>query len=198
MWQMRIVREISKGFMHAIHLTERIDYDGSQLRSHWILERTGKIGDAIVAFQGAADVGAAHMVDLEDKMAKAWIHSDLMLHFIVEHFGATLDLMICKQRLLVAIIGEEIGAAASAHLVRCGNDLFNGDAKLSVSIATVSPVSGLIHTGVNVNSENTPVLTKGLADYHIEAGQFAQKVMERYCEEMEGIEKARAKVLPVS
>lgn len=184
--------------LHARWIPESIDYDGSQLRSHWIYEQTGIAGDAIVAFHGTACVGAEHMVDLEDRKQQAWIRSDHMLHFILEHFDTDLTSMILRQRLLVAICGEELRIADPASIiVRRGNDLYEGLAKLSVSIATASPVSCLIHTGINILSTNTPVLTKGLKDYGIEPAPFATKVMERYLEEIMGVQYARAKVRSV-
>lgn len=181
--------------MQTRWIPEPIDYDGAQLRAHWIYDQAQIVDDAMVAFQGAADVGPRHMVDLEDRAAKAWIHSDRMLHFLVEYFDTDLTRMILRQRLLVAIIGEELRMARPEVLVvRRGNDLYEGMAKLSVSIATASPISCLIHTGINISSANTPVLTKGLEDYGIAPAPFASKIMARYAEEMAGIRHARAKV----
>lgn len=180
---------------HTRWLPDRLVYDGSQLRSHWIFDQTGLVGDALVAFIGAADVQARHMVDLEDAAARAWIHSDSMCHFIAEHFDHDLTVAILRQRLLVAICSEEFRTARpEAIVVRRGNDLFEGTAKLSVSIATASPISTLMHTGINILSTNTPVMTKGLHDYGIDPAPFATKVMARYAEEIAGVVHARAKV----
>ena len=68
--------------------------------------------------------------------------------------------------------------------------------KLSVSIATKSITSILIHTGLNILSENAPVNASGLAS---ELGindtkEFALEVMKRYSEELEDIELAGTKV----
>lgn len=181
--------------MQTRWLPETMHYDGAQLRSHWIYDQTQIVGDAMVAFQGSAAVGPEHMVDLEDRTAKAWIRSDRMLHFLVEHFDTDLTRMILRQRLLVAILGEELHVARpEVIVVRRGNDLYEGMAKLSVSIATASPLSCLIHTGINISSANTPVLTKGLEDFRIAPAPLASKVMARYAEEMAGVRHARAKV----
>ncbi|MBI4366513.1 MAG: DUF366 family protein [Deltaproteobacteria bacterium] len=184
--------------METLWIPESLPYDGSQLRSHWIFDRTGRAGDAICAFTGPARVEAAHMVDREDARAKAWIRSDAMLHFLVEHFGVGLYCGILRQRLLIAICGEELRIAhPETVIVRRGNDLHEGMAKLSVAIATVSPVSCLLHAGINIASTNTPVCTKGLEDYGIAPAPFATKVMERYAAEMAGVLHARAKVRAV-
>ena len=185
--------------MHTLWIPETIHYDGSQLRSHWIMDHTSRIGDAIAAFIGGADVGAKHMVDLEDRQQQAWIHSDQMLHFLVEHFDHDLLQTIHRQRLLIAILGEELRVFhPEAILTRRGNDLFEGTAKLSVSIATASPISCLMHVGINIVSTNTPVLTKGLRDYGIDPAPFAAKVMGRYAEEIASIAHARTKVRSVT
>lgn len=182
-------------FMKLHFLPNRIDYDGCQLRSRWIEEQTGTSGDAIVAFIGTADVGAEHMVDLEDLAAEAWIHSDLMLHFIIEHRNIPLAQAITQQCLFVATMAEELRIARpAAKIIRQGNDLFEGDAKLSVSIATTSPTSSLIHVGINILSTNTPVITKGLQDYDINPNTFGTRLMERYVAEMAGITHAATKV----
>lgn len=184
--------------MHTFWLPTTIPYDGAQLRPHWILQQTGAVGDAIAAFVGPAHVDATHMVDWEDVQAAAWIRSDSMLHFLVEHFDPDLTRMILWQRMLVTLCGEELRArCANVNFRRDGDDLFDGAAKLSVSIATVSPVSGLIHTGINVLSTNTPVLTRGLHDYDMAPEPFARAVMGRYAAEVASVRHARAKVRPV-
>jgi len=173
---------------------KKIKYDGSQLASHWILTTFGITGDAIVSFSGACDVTLKHMVDLHDRAQKCRIFSTSMCHFIVEIFEHDLERMVLRQRLLVSIMKDvlqELGAPAS--LERRGNDLYDGDAKINVSIATISPVSTLIHAGVNICSKKTPVKTRGLDDYKIDATEFASVVMKRFAKEMDEIEVARCK-----
>jgi hypothetical protein len=41
-------------------------YDGSQLRAHWVLSRTGIVGDAAVGFRGPCRVRDDEMADLAD------------------------------------------------------------------------------------------------------------------------------------
>jgi uncharacterized protein len=184
--------------MKAHFISDLIDYDGSQLRSFWIDEQTHMAGDGIVAFVGAAHVGEKHMVDLEDRANGAWIHSDRMLHFIIEHCQYNLAMAIAMQRLFVSIVAEEIRAQApAATIVRSGNDLHDGSAKLSVSVATTSPRSSLIHLGINILHSNTPVQTKGLADYGIEPEAFGRSLMERYIHEVTGVHHASTKVRQV-
>lgn len=184
--------------VHQRWLSQPIHYDGAQLRSHWIYDQTGLVGDAIVAFIGGARVDAAHMVDLEDRQQQAWIFSEQMLHVLVEHFHFDLTQTITLQHVFVALTADAVRAHAPGSCVRrSGNDLFDGDAKLSVSIATASPVSTLIHFGINILSANTPVTTKGLADYPIDPHAFAVQLMQTYAKEVAHIHHARAKVWAV-
>lgn len=184
--------------MHAQWLPHPIHYDGSQLRAHWIYEQTGLVGDSIVAFVGGARVEAAHMVDLEDRARQAWIASEQMLHVIIEHFQFALTPTVMLQHLFVALVADALRARVPDCVVRrCGNDLFDGEAKLSVSVATASPVSTLIHFGINLLSVNTPVVTRGLAEYGIEPRPFAAELLRAYPQEVAAILHARAKVKSV-
>lgn len=180
--------------MLTMFIDRPIAYDGSQLVSHWIFGQTGRPGDALVAFIGGCNVKPEHMVDLVDKRASCEIFSEEMLHFICEHFDHDLERMVLRQRLFVAIICEELRTLkGAAPFTRRGNDIYDGDAKVNISIATVSPVSALMHIGVNISSKNTPVKTKGLADYGLDAKSFAEDVMKRYNAEVEGVLEARTK-----
>lgn len=184
--------------MKANWIDEEIKYDGTQLRSHWIYQKTRVLGDAVVSFAGPADVPIAHMVDLVDVAQNAPIFSKNMLHFIVEHFGCDLSLAIARQRLLAAIATEELKKHAPASKIeRRGDDIYENDLKISVSIATASPVSCLIHFAMNISSEGTPVPTKGLADFDIDPRNMADTIIKRYCSEIESMAEARCKVKPV-
>jgi hypothetical protein len=207
--------------IRSLLMKSPLDYDGSQLRSHWIYQTTGLKGDAIVAFMGKADVHA-HLVDLEDVQKNAFIYSEKMLHFLVEHFDTDLEKAVLRQRMLMVIVKEKIQSSTGILpvradegtgkmpvlldslrervLCRVGDDLFIGDRKLSVSIATVSPVSTLIHVGLNISSKNTPVPAIGLDELIGEPAvpAFAETVMTAYREELQSIYNARCKVRGVS
>ena len=74
--------------------------------------------------------------------------------------------------------------------------LFYDNRKLSVSIATKSITSVLIHTGVNILSEGAPIPVSGLeSDLGIkDVKEFAQEVMAAYSEEIDDIVLASTKV----
>lgn len=174
-------------------IDEEIPYTGEELRSHFAYEEFDVLGDSIISFVGPAKVDE-FLVDIEDQKNRQVIYSEEMLHFIVEHFGISLKEAVFRQRYLIMIISELIGQ----DIERKGDDLYLKDKKLSVSIATTSPVSSLIHVGINVSSENTPVPTIGLSDIEINPKKFAFAVMESYQDELDDIEKATAKVRAVT
>lgn len=172
-------------------------YDGDQLSSHFAYRQFGLLGDSVVAFLGPCEVRLEAMVDLEDVRRKDPIFSKRMLHFLWESFTLDLRGAVAFQRLMIAIVAEELRAQRVEGLRRKGDDLFVADRKLSVSIATASPVSSLIHLGLNLTGEGAPVAAIGLTELGIDAGPFAKLCLERFREEYEGILKASYKVRPV-
>jgi len=177
-------------------------YDGLQLRSGFARDTFGVQGDSLVAFLGPCHVEGDALVDLADREAGEKIIAAEMLHFIAEHAKVTLEVITLRQRLLVecARTAAEEMSPEGARLVRRGDDIYGGDAldaKLSVSVATTSPVGGLIHLGVNVDAAGAPVKTTSLNALGIEPTVFAREVARRYNDELEMVRAACAKVRPV-
>lgn len=187
--------------MKVLYSEKTLDYDGNQLKPHWIFKHFGIQGDAVVAFVGGCNVTVERMVDLADVRDNKPIFSRSMLHIVGEFFDGDLTRTILMQRLLVSLAQQELlfrlEQPGKPSIVRGGNDLFDDGSKLSVSIATVSPVSTLLHFGINISSEGTPVKTKGLADYKIEPASFARALLESFRDEIETVRLARAKVRAV-
>ena len=176
-------------------INDEIKYIGSQLAPHWIYKNFNIQGDAIVSFIGECEVKLTEMVDIEDVINNEPIYSKSMLSFITEQFGISLIEGVFRQRLLICII-KELLEARGIFVVRNGDDLMIDNKKLSVSIATKSINSVLIHTGLNILSEGAPVEASGLKS---ELGiddiiSFANEVMVKYCNEIDDIILASAKV----
>lgn len=179
-----------------IHWSEEpIDYDGSQLRAHWVLSRFGLCGDALVAFRGACRVADAEMADLAD-LDGPGIAGDDMVHFVWEEFTSPdLLLAVHRQRLMSAVAREVLAELAPGTAVRrSGDDLYVGRGKLSISIATVTPVSAMIHFAVNASAGGAPVPTADLTALGVEPQRFATTLLERVAAERVSIGDARAKV----
>ncbi len=181
--------------MKTKFIEEEIKYIGSQLSPHWIYKNYKIQGDAIVAFCGECDVALTEMVDIEDVINNEPIYSKYMLSFITEQFGVALTEGVFRQRLLMCII-KELLEERGIFVVRKGDDIMINDRKLSVSIATKSVTSVLIHTGLNVFSEGAPVKASGLTSELgiTDVKEFALEVMKRYAEEIDDIISAGTKV----
>lgn len=181
--------------MKTLYIDEEVKYIGSQLVPHWIYKNYKIQGDAIVAFCGECDVKLTEMVDIEDVINNEPIYSKLMLSFITEQFNVELVEGVFRQRLLISCIKEALESRGFA-IKRSGDDLFVNNKKLSVSIATKSLTSVLIHTGVNILSEGAPIEVSGLeSDLEIkDIKEFAKEVMERYVSEIDDIIMASTKV----
>ncbi|RJX22871.1 MAG: DUF366 family protein [Desulforudis sp.] len=186
------------------HLVDReeITYDGTQLTSLWAFRRYRLQGNSIVSFRGPCRVDVEKLVDAQDTLDGAFIYSPDMLHFIVEHFDNDLEKAVYRQRLLVVLIRDVLkGMLGVGRISRTGDDLYVEDRKLSVSIATVSPVSTLIHTGLNIDATGTPVPAVGLVDLNL-GGEavydLASRICRAYTAEIASIFLARCKVRGVS
>lgn len=188
--------------MKSLFIEEEIKYIGSQLAPHWIYKNFNLLGDAIVAFTGEMDVRIEEMVDIEDVISNSPIYSKKMVSFIIEQFEMGLSECVTRQRFLICIIIEELRKVLGEKfkIRRSGDDIFvnidGKDKKLSVSIATKSTTSGLIHTGLNIDPTGAPVDACGLTtDLGItEIKEFAKNVMKRYIEENDEIKEAVCKV----
>lgn len=183
--------------METLFIDKEIKYIGSQLAPHWIYKNFNIKGNAIVAFIGECDVNLNHMVDIEDVINNEPIYSKSMLSIIEENFNATLTEMVYKQRLLVTITKELIEKKyPEVKIRRSGDDLYIEDKKLSVSIATKSITSALIHFGLNINAIGAPIkaadLTKDVGIKDIKA--FAIELLNTYKAEVEDINNAVCKV----
>lgn len=183
--------------MKSLFLETTEKYDGSQLVSLRSYLKHKILGDSIVAWIGACEITPEHMVDGEDLVAGAEIRGGRMLHFIVEKFDSSLLAAVALQRLLASIVKDELqklSPVAARDLHRDGDDLWLGDRKLSISIATQSPVSSLIHFAVNITNENTPVKTLALEDLKVDPRVLAESVMVAFCNEVAGVREATQKV----
>ena len=183
--------------MKTLFIDKEIKYTGEQLSPHWIYKNFNIMGNAIVAFIGECEVKLDHMVDIEDVINNEPIYSKKMLNIIVEDFNSSLIEMVYKQRLLVTITKEIIEKDyPSVKIRRNGDDLFVNDKKLSVSIATKSITSTLIHFGLNIEAEGAPINASDLmSDVGVtDIKQFALEILSYYKEEVEDINLAASKV----
>ncbi|MDR3606459.1 MAG: DUF366 family protein [Oligoflexia bacterium] len=185
--------------------TERT-YTGSELRPHFLLTELNLKGSGIGAFQGPCRVETAKLVDWEDRLANDHIAAHSMIHFIGEFFGTSLREGVLIQRLFMSVAFESLLTRVQAQgwqIRRSGDDLYlkksgsEAERKLSVSIVTASPVSQLLHVGINIDPSGATVPAIGLAELQVDPQAWAKEVLSRFAEEWEGMEWACVKVRPV-
>lgn len=180
--------------MKNLFIDKEIKYTGRELSPHWIYKNFNICGDCIVAFVGEVDVRLDEMVDIEDVINVEPISSKKMLNFIIECFDCSLSEMVWRQRLFIAIIKETLEKYGK-KVEREGDDLFFEGKKLSVSIATKSITSTLVHTALNIVSDGAPIEVSSLTDMGIDnIKKLAQDIMSAFCAEVESIYLAKCKV----
>lgn len=185
-----------------------ITYTGAELRPHFLLSELGLRGSAIGAFIGPCRVTTEKLVDWEDRLANDRIESKLMLHFIGEFFGISLKEGVLLQRLFMAIIRDSLDEFLNRKnfgkwsVTRLGDDIFIGTTdgaqrKLSVSIVTASPVSQLLHIGVNIDPSGAPVPAIGLGELGVSPVEWVKPLLESFAQEYGSVNWACTKVRPV-
>ena len=199
--------------MKALFSEIETPYDGSQLRSLFGYLEHGVLGDSVVAWVGPCSISFEKMVDGEDLLAGESIQGSRMLHFIIEKFHQPLFGAIALQRLFAAIqldLLRELAPASADQLRRSGDDLYlrrdivnsaregagarEGEGKLSISIATLTPMSSVIHFALNISNLGTPVAAASLEELEILPQEYAQLAMARLLNEVASIEVAAVKV----
>lgn len=177
-------------------LTEEFSYTGPELRSLFLYEQ-GLKGDGILSWIGPCDVKTSGLVDAEDRVTNGFIKSKKMVHFLCEFFHKDIFFGICVQRLMAEMVIDVLEGLSDKVCTRKGDDIYIEGEKLNVSIATVSPLSSLIHFGVNVDAEGAPVEAIGLKDLNVEPVVFVNACLEKFEFELEGIYQASVKVQSV-
>lgn len=184
--------------MQSKLIEKELKYTGAELAPHWIYKNFNIQGDAIVAFCGECEVKITEMVDIEDVLENSPIYSQNMMNFIIEHFNMGLVEGVVRQRLFINIIREQIlkHLPKGSEIERFGDDLFYNGKKLSVSIAGKSINSVLIHTGINIISENAAIEASGLtSDMGLKnIHSLAKDIIEAYAQECDNMLLASTKV----
>ena len=174
-----------------------IDYDGSAIKSHWAYRNFGILGNSLVVFRGRCNVKVEEMIDIEDLRQSKDIKSDDMIHYIIEVFDLVNTLFASTiQKLFIAKLCEVLGEYG-VKTTRKGDDIYVNGKKLSISIATVSPVSVKIHIGINVEAKGIPegVDAIGLRELGItDVEDFMERTGKALVEEFNKVKKDSLKV----
>lgn len=182
-------------------ISQNFEYDGTQLRSQYAYLQHKLLGDSAVAWRGACQVSFDHMVDGEDWLDRSVIAGSDMVHFLVEVFDQKLMSGVLLQRLMATIVRDvlyDLSPVSGLEISRSGDDLYWKKKKLTISIASQTPISTMIHFAINVSTKGTPVPTAGLEDLKVPPKVFAEKVLKALAEEYGSSLMATRKVRPLS
>ncbi len=191
--------ELGVEIMKTYFIDQNLKYDGSQLRPLYAYLNHQMLGDSIVSWVGPCEVSTDHMIDGEDLLSKSEIRGDRMVHFLIEKFDVLLFSGVLLQRLLASIVIDVLRENAKSKsiaraLTRDGDDIYYGSQKFSISIATQTANSTLVHFAVNVVNRGTPVETLSLEDLGQEPISFAKLVLEKFSREVTSVIDATHKV----
>lgn len=177
---------------------EKRPLSGDEMLPHWALRNFDMLGDSIVSFIGDFKVPPEKWIDIESMMHGNNFPDTEMLHFVVEHFESTLQEAVLRQSLLVSILEEKLlhRIQSNGHrLTRLGDDLFDGENRLSITAVGSTLVSTKIHVGVFTKSPG--LRFHGLADYKVIPEELSEVVVCQYCAEMRRLAEKAWRVKPI-
>ncbi|MHA1911190.1 MAG: DUF366 family protein [Candidatus Kariarchaeaceae archaeon] len=183
--------------------SEQITYDGTAIASHWALDRFDILGNSMISFRGPLKVPQSEMVDLLDIKEEGDLGTYLItgkeaVQWIIEDFSPhppNLELEYSRLRILVLVILEVLRKnIPDRDFRRSHTDIYVGNQKLSVGIATISKVSAKMHYALNLSSEEIPTHVKAIGLYDmglksLDVHSFSEEVGEAYLEEISRIER---------
>lgn len=184
--------------MKTLFVDKKIKYTGEQLKPLKNYLEHGLLGNSIVAWMGPCNVTPEHMIDGEDLRAGESIAADEMVHFVIELFDVDLKAGVVLQRLIAEMVASYLRVhspeAAAQKLIRRGDDLYFGEKKLNISIATVSAQSCLIHFAVNSKKTGAPVSILSLEELGLAPETFAKDLLDLIQKEIKDVIDSSYKV----
>ncbi|MCK5832350.1 DUF366 family protein [bacterium] len=175
------------------------DLTGEEMAPHWAYRNFGLLGDSIVALRGNFNVPSEKWMDIEAIIHCRDVYQADMLHFVIEHFQSSIREMMMRQYILLSIVEEKLlhrMEETENRLVRLGDDLFDGENRLTVTSANVTPVSAKFYLGIYLDSEANNGI-RGLKSYNVKALEFAELVINQYRAEMRRLEEKSWRVMPI-
>ncbi|MFP4458917.1 MAG: DUF366 family protein [Candidatus Zixiibacteriota bacterium] len=147
----------------------------------WALDKFDIIGDSIVAFKGPFDMTEEEFYNLSEKRpGELKLSGKEMLHFIIEHFNNKISLSVYRQYLLVSIVEEKlVRRKTKVGIIRWGEDIYDEDKILSVSVITANAVSTKIHLGLFIEDDEDNGI-RGLKHFDILPEEFAEIAVSQY------------------
>ncbi len=167
------------------------------MRSHWALIHFDIRGDSIVAFIGTLHIDSDQQLDILEAKGKLSLPDCEMLNLVVEHFGDDLEKGILRQNILLNIAFEKIlHRIKDVQIMRWGEDLYEGNKRLTVSSVSTTFVSVKIHLGICINPELDNGFV-GLTKYSIDPVELAEVICNQYRADMRRLKEKCWHIKPV-
>lgn len=192
-----------------------LKYNGTQLTSMFPY-KLSKGTSNIVAFRGPMDVRIGEMIDSEDVVKNDPIWSDDAINFILELPFTNIVGAVAIQRTIIHLFAayfNDLKQNKDVPLYVDGDDILSGYdtsyKKYSVSIATQTAHSSLIHIGLNLHAgKKAPKFAGNLADFFLNTPESSSSKLTKeedlmrilshiIKEELNSIYSATLKVLPL-
>lgn len=180
-------------------LKEKLSLTFEKMRPHWAYKEFGLLGDSIVAFCGPFEIPPDEWIDLGNIVHGEVIPPGDMLHFVIEHFGSSLQEAVLRQFVLVSILEEKLlhRIDTDHRLVRLGDDIFDGENRLSITAAGITPVSVKLHLGVFLD-DNVEERVRGLSAFAIAPLELADILILQYRAEMRRLSEKAWRSRPIT
>ncbi|MHA1259819.1 MAG: DUF366 family protein [Candidatus Heimdallarchaeaceae archaeon] len=204
--------KVNKKSNYTIILEEfskQITYNGVQISAHYVAEKYNIIGNSILVFRGPMRLTKEDMLDLKDIIREGHLNdvlisSDDSLHIIIEEFDLqppNIELEYYRLRLLTQLVIEELDKK-KIPVIRKGSDIYFGNKKLNVGIATIGIASAKIHFGLNIKNTGFPshVNATGLMEMGFkeeEIKDWILEIIEKYIDEVNAIKEDIVKTRPI-
>ena len=134
---------------------KKLTYDGTQLHPTFAYKLANGCANAVI-FRGPMKVKITEMIDAEDVIKNDPIWSDDAINIVAELPFTNVVGAVALQRMMIRVIHDNLNGGI--HLRVDGDDLISGNygssdyRKYSVSIATQTAHSSLIHIGLNISA----------------------------------------------
>ncbi|MHA1668499.1 MAG: DUF366 family protein [Candidatus Heimdallarchaeaceae archaeon] len=189
--------------------SKQIIYDGMQISAHYVAQKYNIIGNSILIFRGPMRLTKKEMLDLKDIIREGHLNDVLIssndsLHIIIEEFDLqppNIEIEYYRLRLLTQLVIEEL-VKKKITVVRKGSDIYCGNKKLNVGIATIGLSSAKIHFGLNIKNTGFPshVNATGLLEIGFkeeEIRDWILKIVEKYIDEVNAVKEDIVKTRPI-
>ncbi len=184
--------------MDYIMLPEPMVMTIEAMKPHWALKKFDLWGDSLVVFTGPIDIKPEEIIDLKDFKSGTVFPRGEMLHFVIEHFGDSLETGVLRQNILVSIAEEKLAhrLPADKKILRWGDDLYDEDRRLTITAVAPTLVSVKIHFGICIDPDPENGFG-GIDDYDLDPRELGEVIGNQYRADMRRLREKVWRMRPI-